>query len=204
MGRDLRHGSESDARSRRVGRQTKGARLQRFRRSRARARHREEHDLDREASSQRHRTGCVGGNVWRSRARAWRRTASPITVRLLHHDVQTEGGRLRTNRSTSSIVDLVLEHVERVAHVFAEAARVLRFDGSLFLCELHPIRQYLGGRAHFVDQASREVVDVPVFRHTVSEFVNGGIDAGFTVERLRRLVRRRSGGCPAQTALGAI
>ena len=104
-------------------------------------------------------------------------------VQLLQHDVQAEWP-IADESIDAIIVDLVLEHVERVGHVFAEAARVLRFDGSLFLCELHPIRQYLGGRAHFVDQTSREVIDVPVFRHTVSEFVNGGIDAGFTIERL--------------------
>lgn len=105
------------------------------------------------------------------------------TVQLLQHDIQTVWP-IADDSIDVIIVDLVLEHVERVGHVFAEAARVLRFDGSLFICELHPIRQYLGGRAHFVDQSSREVVDVPVFRHTVSEFVNGGIAAGFMVERL--------------------
>ena len=105
------------------------------------------------------------------------------TVQLLHHDIQTEWP-IADESIDVIIVDLVLEHVQRVGHVFAEAARVLRFDGCVFICELHPIRQYLGGRAHFVDPESKHVVDVPVFRHTVSEFVNGGIDAGLMVERL--------------------
>ena len=104
-------------------------------------------------------------------------------VQLIQHDIQTEWP-IADESIDVIVVDLVLEHVERVGPVFAEAARVLRFDGSVFICELHPIRQYLGGRAHFVDPESKHVVDVPVFRHTVSEFVNGGIDAGLMVERL--------------------
>jgi len=68
--------------------------------------------------------------------------------------------------------------------VFAETARVLRIGGGMFMCELHPVRQMLGGRAHFVDASRGDVVEVPVFRHTVTEFVNGGIAAGLTVERL--------------------
>ncbi len=36
------------------------------------------------------------------------------------------------------IVMLVLEHVENLQPVFAEAARALRASGELFICELHP------------------------------------------------------------------
>jgi len=104
-------------------------------------------------------------------------------VQLVHHDITT-AWPIATASIDVVIGDLVLEHVEEVACVFAEAARVLRPSGSAFICELHPIRQFLGGRAHFVDSESGEAVEVPVFRHTVSEFVNCGIGAGLVVERL--------------------
>ena len=105
------------------------------------------------------------------------------TVELMNHDIADEWP-LADESVDVVIGDLVLEHVHRVGHVFAEAARVLRFDGSVFVCELHPIRQFLGGRAHFVDPGSKAVVNVPVFRHTVSEFVNAGISAGLVLERM--------------------
>jgi malonyl-CoA O-methyltransferase len=104
-------------------------------------------------------------------------------VRLVQHDV-TAAWPIVSASIDVVIGDLVLEHVEDVGHVLAEAARVLRSAGNVFICELHPIRQFLGGRAHFVDAPSGEVVEVPVFRHTVSEFVNRGVEAGLVVERV--------------------
>ncbi len=79
------------------------------------------------------------------------------------------------------IGNLVLEHLEDLTPIFTEAARVLRADGTLYLSELHPMRQWLGAQAHFTDAGSGAVVHVPAFRHTVAEYVNGGLAAGFTV-----------------------
>lgn len=113
--------------------------------------------------------------VARTRVTAWH-------VRFLQHDIQTVWP-VGDESVDVVIANLVLEHVQRVEHVFAEAARVLRRGGEVFICELHPIRQFLGARAHFVD-GDRRVVEVPVFRHTMSEFVNAGLDAELTLGRL--------------------
>lgn len=80
--------------------------------------------------------------------------------------------------------NLVLEHVEELRTVYAEAARVLRDGGQLFLCELHPQRQLLGGQAHFTDAATSETIAVPAFRHTVSEYVNAGIAEALVLRQL--------------------
>jgi ubiquinone/menaquinone biosynthesis C-methylase UbiE len=82
------------------------------------------------------------------------------------------------------VANLVLEHVENLAPIFAEAARVLRPGGRLFLSELHPYRQLRGSVARFTDPATQEVVRVPAFIHDVSEFVNGGIAAGLAVVQI--------------------
>lgn len=113
--------------------------------------------------------------VARTRVTAWH-------VRFLQHDIQTVWP-IGDGSIDVVIGNLVLEHVLRLEHVFAEAARVLRRGGEVFICELHPIRQFLGARAHFVDGDQR-VVEVPVFRHTMSEFVNAGLDAELTLDRL--------------------
>lgn len=82
------------------------------------------------------------------------------------------------------VAHLVLEHVEALEPLFAEAARVLRRGGTLWVSELHPERQRRGGQAHFADAATGETVYVPAFRHAVSEYVNAAIAAGLRVRRL--------------------
>lgn len=77
--------------------------------------------------------------------------------------------------------NLILEHVRDLAPVFAEAARVMRPGGHLFVCELHPDRQRFGGQAEFTDRGTGAQVRVAAYVHTVAEFVNAGIAAGLTV-----------------------
>jgi malonyl-CoA O-methyltransferase len=79
---------------------------------------------------------------------------------------------------------LVLEHVERLQPIFGEAARVLRWGGDLFVCELHPMRQMLGRQAEFTNPRTGERERVAAFLHDVSEYVNGGLQTGFTLGRL--------------------
>ncbi len=109
--------------------------------------------------------------------------AGAASVRFVRHDVREPWPA--TLASVDVVVgNLVLEHVEALAPVYAEAARVLRPGGQLLLCELHPERQRRGGQAHFTDVASGDTVHVPAHRHTVSEYVNGGIAAGLTLRHL--------------------
>lgn len=80
-------------------------------------------------------------------------------------------------------VDLVLEHLEHLRPFFAEAARALREGGRFFLCELHPARQLRGSQARFEAPGSSEQVLVPAYRHTVSEYLNAGVEAGLSLVR---------------------
>ena len=80
--------------------------------------------------------------------------------------------------------NLVLEHVRDLRPVYTEAARVLRAGGQLFLCELHPYRQLRGSQAHFEDDETDQVIPVTAFQHSVSEYVNCGLDAGLTLRSL--------------------
>jgi len=79
------------------------------------------------------------------------------------------------------VATLVLEHVERLAPVFREAHRVLRPAGTFYLGELHPYRQLGGTQANFEHEDSGERVVIEAFTHSVSEFVNEGLAAGFSV-----------------------
>jgi ubiquinone/menaquinone biosynthesis C-methylase UbiE len=115
-------------------------------------------------------------------ARARERVHAPH-VRFVHHDVR-EPWPVPDAAVDVIIGNLVLEHVQDLAPVFAEAARVLRWGGQLLLCELHPERQRRGGQASFTDPATGATVRVAAHLHTVGEYVNGGIAAGLALRNL--------------------
>ena len=112
-----------------------------------------------------------------------RRRVRSERVRFVEHDI-TRPWPVDTASVDVLVVNLVLEHVHELAPVFGEAARVLRPGGQLFFCELHPYRQLRGGQAHFEDAETNETVPVTAYRHSVSEYVNGGLEAGLTLRAL--------------------
>ena len=104
-------------------------------------------------------------------------------VRFLLHDVR-DTWPVPPASVDVVVANLILEHVHDLAPVFFEATRVLRPGGQFFFCELHPYRQLIGTVAHFTDPDTGETVEVTAHVHTVSEYVNGAIEAGFTVRSL--------------------
>jgi ubiquinone/menaquinone biosynthesis C-methylase UbiE len=99
-------------------------------------------------------------------------------VRFIQHDVRATWPLAEASAEVV-IVMLVLEHVEHLQPVFAEAARTLSQGGELFVCELHPMRQLLGGQAQFTSTQTGEHQLVPAFLHNISDYVNAGLSAGF-------------------------
>lgn len=82
------------------------------------------------------------------------------------------------------VATLVLEHVNNLGHVFDEAHRVLRPSGMLYISELHPYKQLQGAQAKYGDVQTGTDVLVPAFRHTLAEYINTGLDAGFVLRRV--------------------
>jgi ubiquinone/menaquinone biosynthesis C-methylase UbiE len=72
--------------------------------------------------------------------------------------------------------NLVLEHIEDLSHIFAEAARTLQAGGKFFINELHPFKQYRGTKARF--EKGEEVIEVDAFVHHISDFTNAATDHG--------------------------
>jgi ubiquinone/menaquinone biosynthesis C-methylase UbiE len=114
--------------------------------------------------------------------RATTRVPDP-KVRFIQHDVRTSWP-LADDSADTIVAMLILEHVEQFETVFAEAVRALRPRGGLFICELHPMRQLMGGQAQFSNTQTGDRQMVPAFLHNVSDFVNDGLSAGFDLDRL--------------------
>lgn len=72
---------------------------------------------------------------------------------------------------------LVLEHIEELQPVFANAAAVLKPGGYLYISELHPFKQYNGSKARFETAKGTQVVTC--FNHHISDFINAAKTTGF-------------------------
>lgn len=104
-------------------------------------------------------------------------------VRFVQHDARMTWP-LANASADVVIAMLILEHVENLAPVFAEAARVLSSGGQFFLCELHPMRQLTGGQAQFSNIKTGERQLIGAFLHDVSDYVNAGLSSAFELEHM--------------------
>ena len=68
------------------------------------------------------------------------------------------------------VCNLVLEHINDLAHIFSEADRTLRSGGRFLVQELHPFRQYNGTKARF--EMDAKPVEVEAFVHHISDFLH--------------------------------
>ena len=75
--------------------------------------------------------------------------------------------------------NLVLEHIEDLSHIFAEASRTLRQNGIFLLNELHPFKQYSGSKARF--ETNSGTVEVEAFVHHISDFILAAESNGLTL-----------------------
>lgn len=76
---------------------------------------------------------------------------------------------------------LVLEHIEDLDAIFAEAAAHLHSGGSFYVCELHPFRQYAGSKARF--ELEGKTTELECTTHHVSDYTDAA-KGRFEIERL--------------------
>lgn len=104
-------------------------------------------------------------------------------VRFQHHDL-TAGLPFAAAQYEVVLESLVLEHFEDLGGIFREVQRVLDVGGHFLGSELHPHRQLIGKQARFQIPGSADEVLIEAHQHTVSEFVNSALSAGFEVAQL--------------------
>ena len=92
------------------------------------------------------------------------------------------------------VCNLVLEHIEHLNFVFAEASRVLVKGGRFFICELHPFRQYLGTQARF--QRADDTKHIAAFTHHITDFTNAALANGLMLTQMKEWWHQEDVGKP--------
>lgn len=88
------------------------------------------------------------------------------------------------NRAANLVTcNLVLEHIEELSFICAEAARVLVNGGQLFISELHPFRQYLGTQARF--DRDHETRTIEAFVHNLTDFTDAAAQNGLSIQSIK-------------------
>lgn len=77
---------------------------------------------------------------------------------------------------------LILEHIESLEPVFMQAANSLKPNGWLYVCELHPFKQYAGSKARFEMDGETHILDC--YRHHISDYTDAAASARFTISKL--------------------
>ncbi len=78
---------------------------------------------------------------------------------------------------------LTLEHISDLDYIFSEGFKKLKSEGIFFICELHPFKQYTGSKAMFENENG--IMELEVFTHHVSEYINAAINSGFKILELK-------------------
>lgn len=90
--------------------------------------------------------------------------------------------------------NLILEHVEDLDFVMGQASHALTTNGHLFICELHPFKQYGGSRARFT--YNDEVTFVPAFTHHTSDFLRAAQNSDLKLQDLNEWWDEEDAGKP--------
>ena len=90
--------------------------------------------------------------------------------------------------------NLMLEHIENLEPVFANAAQFLADNGHFFISELHPFKQYAGSKARF--EQGGETVVLDCYTHHISDYFKAAKAAGLIVEELEEWFDEEAEGLP--------
>ena len=76
-------------------------------------------------------------------------------------------------------INLTLEHIEILDHIFNSLFMKLAKGGKCFVCELHPKKQLAGSKARFEENGTEIALDV--FYHSELEYIESAEKAGFNL-----------------------
>ena len=86
---------------------------------------------------------------------------------------------VNNNSFDLATINLTLEHIEILDHIFNSLFMKLSQGGKCFVCELHPKKQIAGSKAQFKENGIDIVLDV--FQHSEQEYIQSAERAGFNL-----------------------
>ena len=86
---------------------------------------------------------------------------------------------VNNNSFDLATINLTLEHIEILDHIFNSLFMKLTQGGKCFVCELHPKKQLAGSKAQFEENGTEIVLDV--FQHSEQDYIQSAEKAGFNV-----------------------
>ena len=86
---------------------------------------------------------------------------------------------VNNNSFDLATINLTLEHIEILDHIFNSLFMKLVEGGKCFVCELHPKKQLAGSKAQFEENGTYIVLDV--FQHSEQEYIQSAKKAGFNL-----------------------
>ena len=90
-----------------------------------------------------------------------------------------ENWPVNDNSFDLATINLTLEHIETLDHIFNSLFMKLTQGGKCFVCELHPKKQLAGSKAQFEENGTEIVLDV--FQHSEQDYIQSAEKAGFNL-----------------------
>ena len=86
---------------------------------------------------------------------------------------------VNNNSFDLATINLTLEHIEILDHIFKSLFMKLIQGGKCFVCELHPKKQLSGSKARF--EKNGDEIELDVFYHSELEYIESAEKAGFNL-----------------------
>lgn len=92
-----------------------------------------------------------------------------VSVQFMQADITKEWHFAENNKYDVAVFSLVLEHIENLETIFQKLNEIINTNGTVYIGELHPFKQYNGSKARFENEDGLQTVTC--FNHHISDFV---------------------------------
>ena len=72
-------------------------------------------------------------------------------------------------------INLTLEHIKKLDHIFHSLSKKLNASGKCFVCELHPKKQAAGSKAQFLENGIKKELDT--YQHSEQDYIKNAEEA---------------------------
>tara|TARA_B100000579_G_scaffold140074_1_gene113824 strand:+ start:151 stop:777 length:627 start_codon:yes stop_codon:yes gene_type:complete len=120
----------------------------------------------------------VGLDFSKNMLESARKKITSKKVTFINADIN-EKWPVNNNSFDLATINLTLEHIEILDHVFNSLFMKLVQGGKCFICELHPKKQLAGSKAQFKENGTEIALDV--FQHSEQDYIQSAEKAGFNL-----------------------